>query len=183
MPKLYKSLGGSFYTKPVIKGQIVTLQIRPEGADWLRAAGYKHGDELGTDYWELVDNDWLFTKGEVAGGGEINLEPVSGNDPRSMVEGFPHIGRGSSQSTTKVAVAASVATQTYAPRFLFDRGQSVYYTQLTIANSDPGHLGLRVLIKNRGAAELLQMGVSVGDEFTALGLQTLFARRWVYCND
>ncbi len=70
-----------------------------------------------------------------------------------------------------------------APRFLFAPNTSIYYTILSVENSSDQWLVVPLLIKHRGAMELLRLGASVDEEFTEEGLHLLFERRWCYLDE
>lgn len=68
-------------------------------------------------------------------------------------------------------------------RFLYAPNKAIYYTILYIENSSDWWLEVPLLIKHRGAVELLDLGASIGDEFTEAGLRLLFERRWGYLDE
>ncbi len=176
MPKLYRNIRGAYYTRSRNKsGEVITLQIKDSGAQWLLDNGFEVDQELGTVFWDLVENDQLFTRGEVLGGGEFEL---STNWIRNQslaifaveLDPFP----------VQPPTIPTRSEFTNAPRFLYAPHRSIYYTILHIGNSSDAPLEVPLLIKPRGAMELLRLGAAVDEEFTEDGLKLLFARRWCY---
>ena len=179
MANLYQNSNGSYYTKTRnMSGQIVTLQIHEQGAKWLLDSGFDVGDTLGAAFWELKRSDWLYTRGELSGGGEPDyatnwvqhdafaISPVD-------IEPIP-------EEPLTIATGSEFGT---APRFLFAPSKSIYYTILNIENSSDYWLEVPLLIKHHGAMELLRLGAEVDEEFTEEGLRLLFARRWCYFDE
>ncbi len=176
MPKLYRNIRGAYYTRTRNNSvEVITLQIRESGAQWLRDIGFDEGQELGVVYWDLVEKEQLFTRGEESGGGELD---ISTNWVRNQslamfdleLDPFP----------IQPPTIPTRTEFTNAPRFLYAPHKSIYYTILYIENSSDSPLEVPLLIKHRGALELLRLGAAIDEEFTEDGLKLLFERRWCY---
>jgi hypothetical protein len=79
--KLWRSkTNGTYYVKPMMRtssgGIFVTKQIHPHGVAWLKYKGVTVGSELPQGaYKHLESKGWLFTKGEIPYGTEVNWSP------------------------------------------------------------------------------------------------------------
>jgi hypothetical protein len=180
MPKLYQNRNGGFYTKTLNSSrQVITQQIDDEGSDWLAASGYAVENDLGSAYWELHENGWLYTKGEVNGGGEVDDVPPNWIQ-HDALRSFPAPHHPLSSEPLTIPCDNEFA---YVSRFLYAPNKSIYYTILYVENSSDAWLQLPLLIKHRGAIELRERGAEIGGEFTETGLQLIMERRWAYLDD
>ena len=179
MPRLYRNGKGGYYTRSLNHDkQVITFQIHNDGARWLLESGYREGAELGTAFWDLMQYEWLYTRGEETGGGDVDLgmewvqhEALSDSPPyEEFLEDEP--------LTIPCDDEYGVV-----PRFLYAPNKSIYYTILHVENSSDAWLQVPLLIKHRGAMELLRLGASVGEEFTEEGLKLIFQRRWGYFDE
>jgi hypothetical protein len=164
MPKLRRNSRGNLYiiTKNSF-GQIITLQVAPQAEPWLRQVGIRVGEELGSAYRVLRENDWLSTRGEISGGGD-------GSQGTRDAKEEP------------LTIPWSRSTE-YAPRFLLDSRNSIHYTRLYVENSSDYWLTVPMIIKHHGAKELIRLGAVIGQEFTGRALNMMLERRWVYSDD
>jgi hypothetical protein len=179
MPKLYRNSTGGYYTKSLNQDrQVITLQIRREGAQWLLDSGYREGSELGAAFWDLVEYDWLYTRGDTTGGGEIGLSV--GWVQHDALADSPPLDDLLENEPLTIPCDDEYGV---VPRFLYAPNKSIYYTILHVENSSDAWLQVPLLIKHRGAMELLRLGASVGEEFTEEGLKLIFQRRWGYFDD
>ncbi|CAA9287639.1 MAG: hypothetical protein AVDCRST_MAG93-3662 [uncultured Chloroflexia bacterium] len=179
MANLYQNSNGSYYTKTKnLSGQIVTLQIREQGAKWLIDSSFDVGDTLGAAFWELKKSGWLHTLGETTGGGEPGYSTNWIQHDAFAIN--PVDIEPNTDEPLTVPTGSEFAS---APRFLFAPSKSIYYTILNIENSSDYWLEVPLLIKQDGAMELLRLGAGVGEEFTEEGLRLLFVRRWCYFDE
>jgi len=144
MPKLYRKSNGVYYTKTLNNSrQVITLQIKSEGAAWLRNGGFDVEQELGTAFWDLYENNWLYTLGDVTGGGELDIptnwiqHEALGTHPLEMEP--------VSDEPLTIPTDSEFAN---APRFLFAPNTSIYYTILSVENSSDQWLEVPLLIKS-----------------------------------
>lgn len=179
MAKLYRTSRGGYYTKSQNQyREIITLQIRTEGVKWLLDSGYRVGDDLGTALWDLKENDWVYTRGEVTGGGELDLSA-----------GWIHHDALQDSDAEEERLEDELLTvpcddeSSFVPRFLYAPHKSIYYTILHVENSSDYWLQVPLLIKHHGALELKRLGATVGEEFTEEGLKLIFQRRWGYFDE
>lgn len=179
MPKLYRKGDGGYFTRTLnASGQVITLQIDREGANWLQDEGFEVGHELGSAYWDLSENNWLSTLGEALGGGEVDI-PTNWIQHEALalspIESDP--------LTWEPLTIPCGKEFANVPRFLYAPHKSIYYTILHVENSSDLWLEVPMLIKHRGATELLNLGAEIGDEFTEAGLRLLLERRWGYLDE
>jgi hypothetical protein len=179
MPKLYQGENGLFYTKKWFPNtNVITQHITDEGVDYLFEEGYGVGDELGSAYWDLYNQDWLYTLGTGVGGG--HLEPDEHYIPNDALTPF---GIQSQVDTSEPITLTTDGTYPNAPVFMQSPSTGIYYTILCVENSSDYYLQVPLLIKRHGAMELLQLGAELGDEFTESGLRLIFERRWGYFDE
>lgn len=164
MPKLQRNSRGTFYlvTRSSSR-EIITLQVKREAEPLLREMGIREGDDLGAAYSILRDNEWLFTLGEMSGGGIGDALPKR-------------------QKEEPLTIPWDGSTE-YAPRFLYSASTSVHYTRLYIENSSDYWITVPTIIKHHGAIELIRLGAVIGQEFTGRALRMMLQRRWVYSDD
>ncbi len=162
MPKLYHKKRGGFYTKSVnSSGQVITLQIDEDGAAWLQDSGFEVGDELGSAFWDLWENNWLTTLGHASGGGDVDI-PITWIQHEALARS-PVESELVPDEPLTIPCSSEFAN---VPRFLFAPNRSIYYTILNVENSSYWWLQVPLLIKHRGAQELLNLGAVIGEEFT-----------------
>jgi hypothetical protein len=190
MATLRRRPDGGYYTVVKNYGQIATLQIHPEGGNYLLEHDVRPGMEIPDAYRRhLWDQGWFYTKGE-QGPGELEEEYETVKDLdeaeelfESSLDDLPNdYGNDQAPDTEIIDVVSNDPIQAHASRpvFLFDGPTRTYYTVLHL-NGENGYTEPIVMcIKYRAAQWLKERGASLGKELPEGTFETVFLNRWFY---
>lgn len=187
MAKLWQGKDGSNYTRVRYYGQIATLQIHPEGVNFLLEHDVFPGMEIPDVYRRHLSNQrWFYTKGENPAS-VMQLEEINFDDPievdPDLLADEAEFGSDDLQEAIDAdpADVDSVGPHANRPLFLFDASSNVHYTVLHLYGNDRSDPTV-MCIKWRAAEWLKDQGLSVGRELPDGAFSVMFSNRWFYPN-
>lgn len=171
---------GGYYTVVKRYDQVFTLQIHPEGGNYLLEHEVWPGEEIpDTHRRHLEEQGWFYTRGELEPGqlvdGDLpNRDVKDLQDAEDVFEsplGKLPIYAGSDEvsETKTIEVESNDPVQAHAsgPVFLFDASANIHYTVLHLKGGDGYTEPLVMCIKWRAADLLKAHGVRIGSVLPA----------------
>lgn len=194
MAKFHQRKNGGYYTVVKRYDQISTLQIHPEGGNYLLEHDVWPEMEIPYASWKhLSDQGWLSTKG-LQGPGELGAayedeDTEELDDAENLFESplddLPSdSGHDQAPEPEIIDVVSNDPVQAHAnrPVFLFDGPTRIHYTVLHLNGGNGLTEPTVMCIKYRAAQWLKDRGAKVGRELPEGAFETLFLNRWFYPN-
>lgn len=182
MTKLKKRPDGGYFTVVNRHGRMSTLQIHPEGGNYLLEHDVSLEMEIPPAYWRHLEiRGWLSTKGE-QGPSEVDEEVDDAEELDELQEELDGVKWVPDQEIIDVAPTCVVQAHADRPVFLFDRDASIHYIVLHL-NGGNGFTEPTVMcIKFRAAQRLKEHGATIGNKLPEGTFERLFLERGFYPN-
>lgn len=182
MAKLKKRPDGGYFTVVKRHGQMSTLQIHPEGGNYLLEHDVWPGMEIPDAYWRrLEERGWLSTKGK-QGPSDVDEEVNDAEEFDDLQEESDGVKWIPDQGIIDVAPVGVVQAHADRPVFQFDHDANLHYIVLHL-NGGNGFTEPTVMcIKFRVAQRLKGHGALLGRELPGGAFERLFLERGYYPN-